>query len=117
MKTLKRTDIRDNEKKIIPRHMPRMTQADKVSNIFYHAYDLGKAHYFERLAMAVYGKCPTVWAHVHLINKYEIDDIEWEEIEAHVVNIAFQLNTEAVDQPLFDWLYSNNYEMIEFWNS
>ncbi len=117
MKTLKRTDIRDNEKKIIPRYMPRVTPSDKVSNIFYHAYEEGKAHYFERLAMAVYGKCPTVWAHVHLMNKYEIDDIEWDHIEAHVVNIALQLNTEAVDQPLFDWLYSNNYEMIEFWNS
>ena len=40
MKTLKHTDIIANEKKIIPRHMPCMTQADKVSNIFYHAYDI-----------------------------------------------------------------------------
>jgi hypothetical protein len=121
MKTLKRTDLIANEKKIIPRHMPRMTQADKVSNIFYHAcdgYDEGaKANYFERLSVAVYGKCPVVWAHVHLINKYDIDDIKWEEIEAHVVNIAFQLNTEVVDQPLYDWLYANNHDMIEFWNS
>lgn len=117
MKTLKHTDIIANEKKIIPRGMPVLTQADKVSNIFYHAYDLGKGHYFEMLARKVYGDCPVVWAHVHLMNKYEIDDIEWEHIEAHVVNIGFQLNTEATDQPLFDWLYSNNYEMIEFWNS
>ena len=117
MKTLKRTDIRDNEKKIRPRYMRRLTQADKVRNIFYHAYEDGKGHYFERLAVAVYGKCPVVLTAVHLMNKYEIDDIEWEQIEAHVVNIAFQFNTEVVDQSLFDWLYSNNYQMIEFWNS
>lgn len=114
---IKESDQKKNEARIPAPEKKTMTPAQRVSEILFHSAELGKAHYHATLARACYGNCPIVTAHVELTNKYLIDDVEWDDIEALVVDIGLQLNTYIEDQRLWNWLFSDNYELIESWNS
>jgi integrase len=111
MKSLKVSDINTNENRIrrgTGGHKKSQSPSDRVSEVYRHAYELGKAYYFKRLSQIVYGdKNPTLNAHIYLFNEYQIHDFEWSEIEKLVVDIVGMFDVDIVDEDLFQWLHSS----------